>query len=231
METIGLIVTLGSGSGTMNWVRPSCRRDPSPLRASTTMACARCAPLDHTLVPVSCQPPSTRTARQRTEARSEPESGSLNPIAKYASPAVMRGSHCARWASVPCRRIAGPIWRSANQCAATGAPAASSSSATATRSCALAPAPPNSTGSVIPTQPRAASRRENAGSNPVIQASLAGSNPPAASSSARNARTCARSAASAGRVLSAPSPSGPLLTGPALTGLSLIGPALTERGR
>ena len=46
------------------------------------MYCERCALLVHTLVPSMRQPSDVRFARVRTEARSEPESGSLMPMAK-----------------------------------------------------------------------------------------------------------------------------------------------------
>ena len=71
----------------------------------------------------------TVQARVRTDARSEPTSGSLMPMQKNASPAAIRGRifFCS---SVPTRRISGPDWRSAIQCNVTGAPAASISSST-----------------------------------------------------------------------------------------------------
>ena len=52
------------------------------MRASRKKASARWAPEVHSLVPVICQPPSTATALVRTLARSEPDSGSLMPIAQ-----------------------------------------------------------------------------------------------------------------------------------------------------
>ncbi len=73
-------------------------------------------------------------------------SGSLMPIAKYSSPRAMPGTKRSFCSSVPHLRMLGAICRSAIQCAATGAPAASSSSVTAKRSSALAPRPPYCSG-------------------------------------------------------------------------------------
>ncbi len=66
----------------------------------------------------------------RTEARSEPVSGSLMPMQKNASPAAIFGRISRFCSSVPLRKISGPDWRSAIQWAETGAPAASISSST-----------------------------------------------------------------------------------------------------
>jgi hypothetical protein len=129
---IGRIVTPGPSSSTMNCDRPAwrCASSRGVVRASAKNAWAWCAPDVQTLVPVSSQPPSTRSARVRTLARSEPESGSLIPMPKYTSPAAIPGRNRRRCFSVPKRSSVGPICRSATQCAATGAPAASSSSVT-----------------------------------------------------------------------------------------------------
>ncbi len=91
IDTMGRTSTPGPSNLTMNWLRPACRCAGSTgaVRASTMKACARCAPEVHTLVPVSDHPPSTRIARVRTLARSEPESGSLIPMPKKHSPAAI----------------------------------------------------------------------------------------------------------------------------------------------
>ncbi len=88
ISSIGLIVTPAASVGTMNWLKPAwrCGGSSGPVRASTTIWCATCAPLVHTLVPVSSQPPSVATARVWTAARSEPAPCSLIPIAEYSSP-------------------------------------------------------------------------------------------------------------------------------------------------
>ena len=76
------------------------------------------------------QPLPDGAAFVRTAARSEPESGSLMPMAKLYSPEAMRGRNRRRCSSVPKRSSNGAVWRSAIQCAATGAPPASNSSST-----------------------------------------------------------------------------------------------------
>gem|GEM_PF-6886854 len=83
------------------------------------------------MVPLTSQPSSVRVARVRIEARSEPESGSLMPIQKKHSPATMVGTISRFIFSVPNFTSNGPLCRSAVQCAATGAPAASTSSSIA----------------------------------------------------------------------------------------------------
>ena len=82
------------------------------------------------MVPLTRKPPGTGSARVRTEARSEPESGSLMPIEKKHSPAVMRGRIAWRCSSLPKRSSSGPDWRSATQWAPAGALLPSSSSVT-----------------------------------------------------------------------------------------------------
>lgn len=55
----------------------------------------------HSLVPSTRQPSPSRTALVRTEARSEPESGSLMPMQKKHAPAAIRGRIALFCASVP----------------------------------------------------------------------------------------------------------------------------------
>ena len=87
----------------MNWLRPSWRRTGSSgsVRARAKKASASWAPLVHTFVPVSRQPPSTRSARVRTLARSDPESGSLMPMPKTSSPRLIAGRKACFCSSVP----------------------------------------------------------------------------------------------------------------------------------
>ena len=86
----------------MNWVSPAWRSSAGgSLRASTKNHWARWAPLVHTLVPVSRQPSATRSARVRTDARSDPLSGSLMPIAKKQRPPAISGRNLLRWGSLP----------------------------------------------------------------------------------------------------------------------------------
>ena len=113
----------------MSWESPFCRSAAVPeVRTSAIMNCACWAWVVQILAPVSRQPEPSGTARVVTLARSEPAFGSLMPMQKKDWPATMRGMWKRRCASLPKRRISGPLCRSAIQCAATGAPAASSSS-------------------------------------------------------------------------------------------------------
>ena len=115
----------------MSCVSPACRSSPGGLvRHSTTKKSATCAPPVHFFVPSTRQPPSTRSARVATEARSDPLPASLMPIANAHSARAIAGRNRSRCSSVPKRSSAGPVWRSATQCALTGAPAASNSSVT-----------------------------------------------------------------------------------------------------
>ena len=182
---------------TISCERPAWRSPASAsgvVRQSTTAKWLRCAFVVQTFVPVTRQPPSTRVAVVRTDARSEPASGSLMPRENQHSPAAIRGRNQRRCSSVPKRSRAGAVWRSAIQCAAIGAPAASSSSTTTKRRTVLAPAPPYSTGMDMPTQPCAASARVNSGSwrppRPRPGRKSAGRIP------ARKPRTSSRSASS-----------------------------------
>ena len=81
---IGEIVTPSACRSTISWERPACFLPSSigDVRQRTAKKWFTCASLVHTLVPVTVQPPSTFVARVRTEARSEPESGSLMPREK-----------------------------------------------------------------------------------------------------------------------------------------------------
>ena len=146
-------------------------------------------------VPFTIHPPSSRSARVDTDARSEPLSGSLMPIEKPSSPAQIFGRNRARCSSLPNLLITAPVWRSLTQWYPTGAPQRSISSTTTKRSTAVRSLPPHSLGSAMPTQPRSAIFFENAGSwradipNP-------GSWLPGGSSSVRNSRTSDCSASS-----------------------------------
>jgi hypothetical protein len=86
--------------------------------------------LVHTLVPLISQPPSVLVALHCAANRSEPELGSLMPMAKHTSPLQMRGRMSAFTRSLPYLRITGPLWRSATKCSRTGALATRSSSVT-----------------------------------------------------------------------------------------------------
>ena len=101
----------------------------------------------------------------------DPASGSLMPMHHIDVPSMIPGSHRARCSSVPNWSRVGPIWRSANQAAAMGAPTLMSASNTTNRSSTGRPPPPCSTGQVMPSHPRAPSSSAKARSWPVIHVS------------------------------------------------------------
>ena len=82
------------------------------------------------LVPLISQPPFVFVALVFAANRSEPEFGSLMPIAKHTSPAQMRGSTSIFTCSGAYFIRIGPLWRSATKCSRTGALATRNSSVT-----------------------------------------------------------------------------------------------------
>ena len=67
-----------------------------PVRTSSTQRWAYWARLVHTFWPVTCQPSSARTARQASDARLLPASGSEKPWHQVSSPRSSRGHHLGR---------------------------------------------------------------------------------------------------------------------------------------
>ena len=135
------------------------------------MKSASAAPLVQIFWPLTMKTSPSRRAEVRTADTSEPASGSLMPIAHMEVPAMIPGRWARRCSSVPYWRSEGPIWRSAIQELAIGAPSEISASTTAKRSSAVLPPPPASFGQVMPSQPRSPISRENSGELPTIQAS------------------------------------------------------------
>ena len=127
---IGLTVTPGASIGMTNCDNPACRSLPASLRTRAIMKWLICAPVVHTFWPLMIHSSPSRRADVRTEARSEPEPGSLRPMQANASPRAIAGTQRRFNLSLPRRSSSGPLCRSAIQCAPTGAPAASSSSIT-----------------------------------------------------------------------------------------------------
>ena len=72
ISRIGLHRTPGLARSMMNWLSPACRRAASagPVRTKVSMWWAWWAWLVQTFVPLTSQPPSARSARVRTAARS-----------------------------------------------------------------------------------------------------------------------------------------------------------------
>ena len=80
---------------------PSCFETSGSVRASRIPQCARSAIDVHTFWPLTSQPPSTRSARVVSEARSEPAPGSLNSWHHSISPRNVGGIHRCCCSSVP----------------------------------------------------------------------------------------------------------------------------------
>ena len=86
---------------------PWCCGTSGSVRARQIPQSARSATEVHTFWPVSFQPPSTRSARVRSEARSEPEPGSEKSWHQTSSPRSDGSTNRSRCASLPCSRIVG----------------------------------------------------------------------------------------------------------------------------
>src|SRR6202034_3479618 len=86
-------------------VIPLCFGASGSVRARHTPHCALCADDVHTFWPVNSQPPSTRTALVRRDARSEPASGSENSGHQKSSPRNVPGTKRSTCSGVPCSRM------------------------------------------------------------------------------------------------------------------------------
>src|SRR4029077_5495518 len=150
------------------------------------------------LVPLIRKPPSVLVARVFAANRSEPELGSLMPIAKQTSPRQIRGRISILMFSGAYFSSTGPLCRSATKKRRVGALATRISSVTTYRSRNERSWPPYFFGQVIPSQPLAPTRRENSGASVSSRLGWYGSKVPAAISSARKARTSLRNCSHSG---------------------------------
>ena len=92
---------------TRKYVRPLCFGTLASVRARQIAQSACRASEVHTFCPVRRQPPSVRSALVRSEARSEPASGSLKSWHQVISPRSVGPANLSAWAAVPWPRIAG----------------------------------------------------------------------------------------------------------------------------
>src|SRR3954463_9284103 len=113
----------------------------------------------HTFWPVTTYSSPFRTARVLSDARSEPDSGSLKPWHHISSADRIGERKRAFWSSVPWAITVGPPIVSPSTLAICGARARAISSKKIACSLIVAPAPPNSDGQVSPAQPRSLSLR------------------------------------------------------------------------
>ena len=123
---MGRTVTPGAPRSNIRYVSPRCGFGGAPggVRKSPNARSAKAAREDQVFWPDSSQPPSVRTARERSEARSEPASGSDQACAQITSPLAIGGSTRARCSAVPWSKRVGasrlmPFWETR-----PGAPAA-----------------------------------------------------------------------------------------------------------
>ena len=98
-------------------MRPWWRCDSGSLRKSPKPQWAYAARDDQVFWPFSTQPPrdSSRSARERSEARSDPASGSDQACAQICSPVAIDGSQRSCCSFVPFSKIVGesrkmPFW-------------------------------------------------------------------------------------------------------------------------
>ena len=94
----------------------------------------------HTFWPVISQPPSARSALVRSEARSDPASGSLKSWHQVISPRSVGPANLSAWAGVPWPRIAG-IAQPPMTMSGLARPARSSSSSMTRRAAGAAASP------------------------------------------------------------------------------------------
>ena len=86
---------------------PLCWGASGSVRARQMPQSARSATEVHTFWPVSFQPPSTRSALVRSEARSEPDPGSEKSWHHTSSPRSDGSTNRSRCSSLPCSTIVG----------------------------------------------------------------------------------------------------------------------------
>ncbi len=160
---MGRTVTPGARRSNIRYVSPWCGFGASgSVRKMPKARSAKAAREDHVFCPDSSQPPSVRTARDVSEARSEPDSGSDHACAQITSPLAIGGSTRARCSAVAWSRSVGarrlmPFWETR-----PGAPAAQYSSLKTSQCTRSTPRPPYSSGQDTAAQRPACSRASHA---------------------------------------------------------------------
>ncbi len=160
---MGRTVTPGARRSNIRYVRPwwgfgaagSVRKRPKARSANAARE-------DHVFCPDSSQPPSVRTARDLSEARSEPASGSDQACAHTTAPLAIGGSTCARCSGVAYAKSVGASRLMPFCETRPGAPAAQYSSSKTSHRSRSAPRPPYSCGQDTTDQRSACSRASHA---------------------------------------------------------------------
>ena len=106
--TSGRHVIPGLRMSTARQLIPRCFTASLSVRTSSRHQSAMCALLDQTFCPLTTHASPSRSARQRSDARSEPAPGSEKPRHHTSSPGRMGGRSRARCASLPYRMSNGP---------------------------------------------------------------------------------------------------------------------------
>src|SRR3954451_42069 len=155
-----------------------------------------CANVVHTFWPVTTYSSPSRTALVLSEARSDPDSGSLNPWHQISSADRIGPRKRSFWSSLPWAITVGPPIVRPSTLAICGARARATSSKKIACSIIVAPAPPYSVGQVSPAHPRSLSARCQSRRRREASSSLSGSRP--GWWSAIQPRTSSRNLSSAG---------------------------------
>src|SRR5829696_2488116 len=200
--TIGRTTTPGWSIGTRSSERPLCLGTSESVRARTKIQFAH-APADvQIFCPLTTHCPRSSAALVRTDARSEPASGSEKPWHQRSVPDRMRGRKCLFGSSdpkaisvLPSSSI--PNWSFS---AGSGAPARANSSASTTCSMTERPAPPYSFGQETATKPQSARMRRHRCANAARSSGGSAPAPGQAAGrcSARNERMRVRNALASG---------------------------------
>ena len=207
MLVIGRICTPGWSAGISSRDSPWCRGASGSVRHSTYSQSADAPNVIQTFCPSMTHPPASSRAWVRTEARSEPASGSLKPWPQNSSAAVIRGRNRAFCSAVPNISRVGPN----RSCPWTprryGACARAYSYSKMIAWASVAPRPPYSGGQVRPSQrPADSSFSQRSRTSQAVESSgpptprCAANSPVRCSSSQR--RTSAAKGSSSGRIWS-----------------------------
>ncbi|CAM5694680.1 hypothetical protein SALBM135S_09867 [Streptomyces alboniger] len=216
----GRTVTPSASSGNIRYTSPWCGLGgPSPRarpaasygsqRNRPNARSAKAARDDHAFWPPISQPPSVRRAVDRSEARSEPASGSDQAWAQITSPVAMGGSTRARCSAVPWSKRVGASRLMPFCETRPGAPAAWYSSSNSSHLTRSTPCPPNSSGQETTDQRPAASTRSHArwAAKPAsVSRDGSGATGTCAASHSRARRRNSRSSALKSRSIGGPPP-------------------------
>ena len=148
---IGRMSTPADCMSTISIEMPLCLGPSVSVRASTPHQRAYWPQETQVLEPLSTKWSSSSVARVRSDARSEPASGSLKPWHQISSAERIEGMYRRRCSSLPKRSSDGPSTPSPTTLMNSGAPAAASSWSTTICSTGGRPPPPNSLGQARPT--------------------------------------------------------------------------------